>query len=146
MSEVSPSTNQSINQTFSTSSSAAAESVAPESAAANPVAQPSDQNRQPASNAKKEPEVVVPEYRLRCLRMPLAVYREVAAHLRQVDGVDTGLLSQTSSEFDYTKSQVGGLWISYQSGIGNASHQRTEEILAYYGDRFGTWEAIYPEK
>ena len=85
------------------------------------------------------------QYRLRCLRMPLAVYREVAAHLRQVDGVETGLLPQTAQEFDYTKSQIGGLWISYQPGTGQASHKQTEEILAYYGDRFGAWEAIYAE-
>lgn len=130
----------STNDLTSSASSSAAESVATDM-----VAQSSGRGRQLTPTEAREPEVIAPEYRLRCLRMPLAVYREVVAHLRQVDGVDTGLLSQTSSEFDYTKSQVGGLWISYQSGADEVSHKQTEDILAYYGDRFGTWEAIYPE-
>jgi len=36
--------------------------------------------------------------------LPLAVYREVAAHLQQVEGVETGLLPQTAQRFDYTQS------------------------------------------
>lgn len=134
MSEAPPSTQPSSDP----SSSGASPSEATSS-------QVSAREEQHGSNIVRESEVVTPQYRLRCLRMPLAVYREVAAHLRQVEGVDTGLLPQTSREFDYTKSQVGGLWISYQPEAGDISHRQTEEILAYYGDRFGTWEAIYPE-
>jgi hypothetical protein len=67
--------------------------------------------------------------------LPLAVYREVAAHLSQVDGVTTGLTPQTSTEFDYSKSQIGELWIE-----GDDSAQvQVEKILAYYSDRFGAW-------
>ena len=43
--------------------------------------------------------------------LPLAVYREIAAHIRQVLGVEVGLIPQTSSEFDYNQSQISGLWI-----------------------------------
>lgn len=98
------------------------------------------------ANSVPAAEAASPQYRLRCPAMPLAVYREVAAHLRQVIGVDVGLLPQLSQEFDYTRSQVGGLWISYQPDVGQTAHQRVEEILAYYGDRFGAWEAIYQDE
>jgi hypothetical protein len=80
------------------------------------------------------------EYHLVCPGLPLAVYREVAAHLRQVTGVDAGLLPQSSQKFDYLRSQVGGLWIRYGSEVTVASQQRVEQILAYYGDRYGAWE------
>ncbi|MGA1264508.1 MAG: hypothetical protein ACO331_11490 [Prochlorothrix sp.] len=75
------------------------------------------------------------KYELEFLNMPLAVYREVAAHLRQVEGVAVGLLPQTASTFEYTQSQVGGLWleeISPSPGRG----KRLGAILAYYGDRY----------
>lgn len=77
-----------------------------------------------------------------CPTLPLAVYREVAAHLRQVSGVDAGLLPQTSTSFDYTLSQVGGLWISYGSAADEQSRHRVEQVLAYYGDRYGAWEIL----
>ena len=38
---------------------------------------------------------------LTCSRLPLAVYREIVAHLRQIDGVKANLLKQTAKEFDY---------------------------------------------
>lgn len=85
------------------------------------------------------------DYRIRCSRLPLAVYREIEAHLRQIDGVNAGLLPQTSQEFDYLMSQIGGIWISYQPHIDAAAQQRVEDILAYYSDRFGEWEVIYSE-
>ena len=80
-------------------------------------------------------------YQIRCDQLPLAVYREVAAHLRQVVGVETGLLPQMSEKFDYLQSQVGGLWIQY-TAADQASYLRVEQILAYYGDRYGNWEVV----
>lgn len=82
--------------------------------------------------------------------LPLAVYREVAAHLRQVEGVQVGLLPQTSKTFDYRESQVGGLWLEYlvessPNPQDQQRRQRVDQILAYYGDRFGTWEVKHPE-
>jgi hypothetical protein len=72
--------------------------------------------------------------------LPLAVYREVAAHIRQVMGVQAGLMSQDSQQFDYYQSQVGGLWIEYPPEIDLIDRQRVEQILQYYGDRFGEWQ------
>ncbi|WP_416672739.1 hypothetical protein [Egbenema bharatensis] len=82
------------------------------------------------------------QYQLYCPHLPLTTYREVAAHLRQVTGVEVGLLPQRSTQFDYTQSQVGGLWIRYTPEADSASQQRIEQILAYYADRYGDWEAV----
>ena len=73
--------------------------------------------------------------------LPLAVYREVAAHLRQVGKVKVGLFSPPSSElFDYNKSQVGGLWLEYAEDAEDAIRQKVDRILAYYEEIFGNWE------
>jgi hypothetical protein len=74
-------------------------------------------------------------------RLPLAVYREIAAHLRQVEGVEVDLLPQQSVQFDYLQSQVGGLEVRYSIAT-TESHQRVEQVLTYYGDRYGSWQAI----
>lgn len=61
--------------------------------------------------------------------LPLAVYREIAAHLRQVGGIKVELIVQSSQEFDYNQSQIEGLCIEY---ILPQSQQLVEEILTYY--------------
>jgi hypothetical protein len=75
-----------------------------------------------------------------CPHLPLAVYREVAAHLQQVTGVEVSLLPQRSQKFDYYQSQIGGLQVCYTADATAVSQQRVEQILAYYGDRYGAWE------
>jgi len=82
------------------------------------------------------------EYRLHSPHLPLAMYREVAAHLRQIDGVNTGLLPQTSKKFDYLQSQVGGVWIRYSANAAETCQPQIEAILTYYGDRYGKWETL----
>lgn len=82
--------------------------------------------------------------------LPLAVYREIAAHLRQVEGVHVELLPQTTPTFNYGDSQVGGLCLEYPADAttsqqDQARRQRVDQILAYYGDRFGAWEVKHPE-
>lgn len=78
--------------------------------------------------------------KLTCFRLPLAVYREIVAHLRQIDGVKTNLLKQTAKEFDYLQSQVGGLWIEYLPS--EDRENRIQSILNYYGDKYGSWEQV----
>jgi len=68
--------------------------------------------------------------------LPLAVYQEIAAHLRQVEGVEVGLIPQSSQVFDYNQSQIGGLWIEYTPNSGSESRQLVEQILAYYKTRY----------
>ncbi|MFE1746921.1 hypothetical protein [Coleofasciculus sp. H7-2] len=80
-------------------------------------------------------------YQIRFPELPLAVYREIAAHLRQVEGVDTGLVPQPSGQsFDYNQSQVGGLWIQYAEDADLSSRQRVKQILDYYSQRYCPWE------
>lgn len=79
-------------------------------------------------------------YQIRCSGLSLAVYREVAAHLRQVQGVEAGMIPQNSQQFDYNQSQVGGLWIRYTEASDSASRERVNQILAYYQNRYGAWE------
>lgn len=82
------------------------------------------------------------EYRFHSPQLPLAVYREVAAHLRQIEGVTTGLLPQTSKTFDYLQSQIGGLWVRYSADSIEICQPQIEAILTYYGDRYGNWETL----
>lgn len=68
------------------------------------------------------------------------MYREVAAHLRQVEGVDAGLIPQISQKFDYNQSQVGGLWIQYTEAADSVGREQVSQILTYYQNRYGAWE------
>ena len=69
--------------------------------------------------------------------LPLAVYEEIAAHLRQVEGVEVDLISQSSPQFDYNQSQISDLEISWMPNSNAESRQRVKEILAYYQNRYG---------
>ncbi|MDP5016365.1 hypothetical protein FJR11_15380 [Anabaena sp. UHCC 0187] len=68
--------------------------------------------------------------------LPLAVYREIAAHLRQVVGVEVGLIPQTSLEFDYSQSQISGLWISWTANADGESREIFKQIVSYYQNRY----------
>ncbi|UBF24794.1 hypothetical protein K9N68_24500 [Kovacikia minuta CCNUW1] len=81
-------------------------------------------------------------YRIRYPELPLAVYREVAAHLEQVDRVKTELVSQQSQQFDYRLSQVDSLWVQHPDDLDSTCRKRVEQILAYYSDRYGAWEVV----
>ena len=66
--------------------------------------------------------------------MPLGVYREVQAHLQQLQGLQIELLPQTSPQFDYHQSQLGGIRIQQtpdQPFLG-ADRPFLQQILAYY--------------
>lgn len=75
-------------------------------------------------------------------KLPLAVYREVAAHLSQVEGVQTKLTPQTSQKFEYTLSQIGCLEIKFSESATSEARTQVEKILAYYADRFGAWTIL----
>ncbi len=87
-------------------------------------------------------QTLLKRYRLRSTGLPLAVYREVVAHLCQVEGIETGLVPQSSQCFDYSQSQVDSLSIQHAADVDPAAQQQVEEILAYYGDRFAPWETV----
>lgn len=69
--------------------------------------------------------------------LSLTVYREIMAHLGSVDGIEVGLIHQTSAEFDYNQSQVGGLWVDYGSSSNSQTRLWVKQILAYYQHRYG---------
>lgn len=82
---------------------------------------------------------------LTCHQLPLAVYREVAAHLRQVEGVETELIMRSiehdpQEKFDYYQSQVAALEINYIEELAAADKQRVSEILDYYAQRYSSWQ------
>ncbi|MEL6578681.1 MAG: hypothetical protein AAFQ14_02925 [Cyanobacteria bacterium J06621_12] len=81
---------------------------------------------------------------LTCPQLPLAVYREVAAHLRQVEGVDTSLIMRSlehdpDEKFDYYQSQVAALQITHGENFPEANQQKVSEILDYYAQRYAPW-------
>ncbi|NMF58696.1 hypothetical protein [Pseudanabaena yagii] len=65
----------------------------------------------------------------------LAMYRELASHIEQIDDVDVELFWQESTEFSYLGSQIGGLWLSRPQNIPVRSQVLIENILNHYG----TW-------
>jgi hypothetical protein len=82
---------------------------------------------------------------LTCHQLPLAVYREVAAHLRQVEGVDTRVIMRSiehdpQEKFDYYQSQVAALEIDYIEDLAAVNKQRISEILDYYAQRYSSWQ------
>lgn len=79
-------------------------------------------------------------YRLYCPELPLAIYREVAAHLRQVQGVQTSLIPKESQQFDYQQSQTGGLSIQYPDSPDAGVQEQVRQILEYYQNRYGAWQ------
>ena len=69
-------------------------------------------------------------------RLPLAVYREISAHLQQLPGVTTEIIPQQSQEFNYQQSQVDSLSIQYDRDLDPACQDRLKEILNYYAERY----------
>ncbi len=88
--------------------------------------------------------IVMNRKELTCHKLPLAVYREVMAHLRQVEGVTVGLISQPTDNnpesFDYNQSQIKSLWLQYDRNLPSRNKQRIEEILDYYAQRYNPWQ------
>ncbi len=65
--------------------------------------------------------------------LPLAIYRELAAHLRQIQGVSTQLIPQKSQQFDYAQSQIDHLEMSYSVELSSQEKQRLEECHQFIG-------------
>jgi hypothetical protein len=70
-------------------------------------------------------------------QLPLAVYREIAAHLSQIQGLTVTFLPQTATGFDYAQSQVGGLELQYPLDLSAQEESFLQEILSYYGQLYG---------
>lgn len=68
--------------------------------------------------------------------LPLAMYREIAAHLRQVEGVEVDIVTQSSLIFDYNQSQVEYLHLLMAPNLPVENRKIVEQILAYYKSRY----------
>ncbi|WP_448534621.1 hypothetical protein [Parathermosynechococcus lividus] len=75
-------------------------------------------------------------------QMPLAVYREMAAHLGLLEGVEVRLLPPTSPQFDYSLSQVAGVALGVPESLPPTLVRQLEHILQHYGDRYGGWQTV----
>jgi len=81
------------------------------------------------------------KYEIRFPSLSLALYREIAAHLSQVEGVKTNLLPNSSAEFNYNDSQVESLQIQYFPPANlESSKKQVKEILQYYQTIYGAIE------
>ena len=64
----------------------------------------------------------------------LAMYRELASHIEQIDNVNAELFWQESTEFSYLGSQIGGMWLTYPQSVPEQSQLLIKNILNHYGD------------
>ncbi len=80
-------------------------------------------------------QIPIPYRSLAYPNLPLAVYREIAAHLQQVKGVQVELLSQDAPCFDYGQSQIKGMVIHLMSPPSPQQQEQIEAILDYYAQR-----------
>ncbi len=69
-------------------------------------------------------------------RMSLAIYRELAAHVEQIEGVKANLITQNSDVFDYNQSQVEAILIEHPLDFEGEKRQQLEAILKYYKCRY----------
>jgi hypothetical protein len=67
--------------------------------------------------------------------IPLAIYREIAAHLKQIEGVEINFIPQTSRKFDYNYSQISGFELSYPANLNPYEKQSLNNILNYYSEK-----------
>lgn len=73
-------------------------------------------------------------------QLPLAVYREVAAHLQQINGITVEFLAPAARSFNYTESQLGGLKIDGIDRLLPSEQATLDRILNYYAARYAPWE------
>ncbi|MCS6958455.1 MAG: hypothetical protein RMK91_00175 [Pseudanabaenaceae cyanobacterium SKYGB_i_bin29] len=65
--------------------------------------------------------------------LPLTMYRELAAHLSQIEGVQVELLAPRTDRFDYNASQVGGINIVLPV-LPPLQEALLQKILHHYGN------------
>lgn len=63
----------------------------------------------------------------------LAMYRELASHIEQIEDVNAELFAQESQEFSYLGSQIGGMWLTYPHTLPTESQALIKNILNHYG-------------
>lgn len=79
------------------------------------------------------------QYAVRFPEMPLAVYRELAAHVQSLPGVTAQLEWNLTATFSYSDSQIGSMRLTLEPDV---DQERLRAILAYYG----SWQVSDPEQ
>ncbi len=64
----------------------------------------------------------------------LAMYRELASHIEQIEEVSAELFAQESQEFSYLGSQIGGMWLTYPATLTTQAQALIKNILNHYGN------------
>lgn len=64
----------------------------------------------------------------------LAMYRELASHIEQIEEVSVELFAQESQEFSYLGSQIGGMWLTYPATLTTQTQNLIKNILNHYGN------------
>jgi hypothetical protein len=64
----------------------------------------------------------------------LAMYRELASHIAQIDDVTAELFWQESTKFSYLGSQIGGMWLTYPQALPDQAQILIKNILNHYGN------------
>ena len=72
-------------------------------------------------------------------RLPLAIYRELAAHLQQVRGVVVEICRRPLQSLTTYRVRWGKFLLRYPADLETSEVQNLEAILASYADRYGTW-------
>jgi 7-cyano-7-deazaguanine synthase in queuosine biosynthesis len=62
------------------------------------------------------------------------MYKELAAHLNQVDSVITNLHGQDAKEFDYNYSQTSAISISY-----GQESEKVDDLVKKILNHYGAW-------
>ncbi len=79
------------------------------------------------------------QYAVRFPGMPLAVYRELAAHVQSLGGVTAHLDWNSTATFCYSDSQIGSMRLTLAPDV---DQERLQAILAYYG----SWQVSDPDQ
>ncbi|NEO27506.1 MAG: hypothetical protein F6K03_11585, partial [Kamptonema sp. SIO4C4] len=74
--------------------------------------------------------------------LPLVVYREIAAHLQQVESVTTRLLPQSFCQFSYQQSQIEALEVSGDRDLNPHYPQQVQAIIEFYARKYGKWKTL----
>lgn len=83
---------------------------------------------------------LTPKFIICNYQMPLAVYREVAAHLQQIAGLKVAFITSKDRKFSYLESQLGGLEITGVDRLAASERLLLDRILSYYANRYNPWE------
>jgi hypothetical protein len=64
------------------------------------------------------------------------MYKELATHLSQLDGVSAELIWQDRQDFSYDASQIAGMNITCTTQV----QERLQELVSSILNHYGTWQ------